>query len=770
MSYAFLWWLAVELLGFIGLPIAFVLFKRLPDRGYAFGKALSILLLSFLLWLSASVHILPNARWAIVLIAALLAWVSIVVFIRRRREIVAALREKLGVIVATEVIFLLAFTLWVVVRAYNPEILFTEKPMDFAFVNGIMRSDYFPPVDPWLSGVTLNNYYFGHMIMATLTKLTGVPAATAFNLSLALIFGLAAIGAFSIVYNLVRMIRGGEVTAMVFGTVAAVFLLILGNLEGVLEMLYAHGYGSQGFWAWIGIEGLDAPYSSEQWYPTQFWWWWHATRMIQATVGGVGVDYTIAEFPIFTFILGDLHAHLLSMPFVLLTVAVCLNIVATKVSLGLAWLRRNIAPFVLMIVCLGALGPIHTWDLPVYLFLFAGAIMVQTRLRGGGTGWWKRWLPLVAIAVVGVFVPYLPFYLNMDVPTSGVLPWDGPNSRWLHLLLMWGLFLFVAASFVLFQMRGAVRSVSRRTVVWVCLPVLLLWVVWAVAVAATGGGASVWAKLGHLLPLLILLALTLLLVVRRATATPVEERSVLFALLLFLTAVLLVVGCELFYLRDVFGNRMNTVFRFYFQAWILFAVASPFAVYYMQRKWRVSGVGARLGKLGWWVVLLVLVASSLAYSVAGIPSKTNGFSGEPTLDGLAWHQRDRPEEYEAVSWFNSEVDGAAVIVTAPGYAYTDHGIISECTGLPTVLGWEGHEWVWRASDVAYRGRRADIELVYTCSDSEQILALLDKYDVTYVYVGRLEREMYGEDAGEQLGSLMDVVFQNEGVTVYRVSD
>ncbi|MDY6916501.1 MAG: DUF2298 domain-containing protein, partial [Chloroflexota bacterium] len=613
MSDALVWWLTVELLGFIGLPIAFVLFKRLPDRGYAFGKVLSVLLVSFLVWLSASLHVLPNSRWAIVLVAALIAWASVIVFIRRRGEIVAALRNNIRPIVVTEVIFLLAFVLWAVVRAYNPEIIFTEKPMDFAFINGIMRSDYFPPLDPWLSGATLNNYYFGHMIMATLTKLTGVPAATAFNLSLALIFSLAAIGAFSIVYNLVKMSRGGDIAAVACGVVAAGFLLVLGNLEGVLEMLYAHGYGGEGFWAWIDIDGLDVAYYSDHWYPTQFWWWWHATRMIQTIVGDVCLDYTIAEFPNFTFILGDLHAHLLSLPFVLLSVAICLNIVATKVSLGLGWLRRNILPFVLMIVCLGALGPIHTWDLPVYVFLFIGAIMVQTRLRGGGAGWWKRWLPLTGMALAGVFLLYLPFYLNMDNPISGILPWVGPNSRWLYLLITWGLFLFVAVSFLLFRIRGGVRSISWRRAAWVCLPVLLLWAVWAIVMAATGGGASVWAKLGHLLPLLILLALALFLIVRRATAASGRERSVLFALLLFLTAVLLIVGCELFYIRDVFGNRMNTVFRFYFQAWVLFALASPFAVYYLQRKWRVSSIGARLGKLGWWVLLLVLVASSLTY-------------------------------------------------------------------------------------------------------------------------------------------------------------
>jgi len=766
----FIWFITVELLSLIALPATFVLFKSLPDRGYAFGKALSILIISFLLWLAASAHILPNTQWAIILIIALLAVGSLFLFIRRRSQILSFISENRRVIIATEAIFLLAFVLMAVVRAYNPEILYTEKPMDFAFLNGILRSDYFPPNDPWLSGYGLNNYYFGHMIMATLTKLTGISSAVTFNLSLALVFALAAIGAFSIVYNLVRLCRGGIKAAIGFGLVAVGFLLILGNLEGVLELLYAHGVGGEGFWAWIGIEGMDTPYHSTHWYPDQFWWWWGATRMIQTTVGGVSLDYTIAEFPSFTFILGDLHANLMSLPFVVLCVAFSLNILCTKESLGLSWLRKNILPFLVMIICLGAVGMIHTWDLFIYVFIFIGAIFIQTRFKQNEQGWWKGWGALSLITVVGVFLLYLPFYLNIDSPVSGILPWRGPNARLFYYLLIWGLFLFIGISFALAQIRGGLRSISWRKVCWVSLAVLSLWIIWAIVVQATGGGVSIWGKLGHLILLFIPLALILFSIVRRIAGADTDNRSAIFTLLLFFTALLLTIGCELFYVEDVFGNRMNTVFRFYYQAWVLFSIAAAFSIYYLHRNWKASRVAARWAKFLWWGVLIFLVLCSLIYPIAATLSKTNAFSTNPTFDGLAWLQDSHPEEWEAISWINSSVEGAPVIVEAPGGAYTDHSRVSTYTGLPTVIGWEHHEWVWRPGclDCDLAGRKDDVNQIYESEDWNQVKALLEKYGVTYIYVGRLEMEMYGSGVGEGFENFMDVVFENDGVTIYKV--
>ncbi|KPJ51828.1 MAG: hypothetical protein AMJ37_04065, partial [Dehalococcoidia bacterium DG_18] len=515
---AFIWWLSVELLGFIALPATFVLFKRLPDRGYAFGKALSILIISFLLWIAASAHVLPNTRWAIILIIALLAAGSLFLFVRRRHQIVSFISENRRVIIATEAIFLLFFVLCAVVRAYNPEILWGEKTMDFAFLNGILRSEYFPPLDPWLSGHSISYYYFGYLMMATLTKLTGVASSISFNLSIALIFALTAIGGFSIVYNLVRLSRGGVKAALGFGLVGVGFLLVLGNLVAVLELFHAHGLGGEGFWDWVGIAGLDHPYQSGQWFPTDFWWWWRSTRVINtlAPDAAFGLDYTITEFPAFSFLFADLHPHLMALPFVLLNLGLCLEIMNSSVSLGLAWLRRNWVKFLVFAICLGSLGFLNTWDLPTYIFLFALAALIGAYLaRGkiellGDVG-----LLCVALVVCAVLL-YLPFYLGLETQISGFALVGDIDSQPFHFFIFWGFLLFMTVSFVLAQAWGTLRkrNFSWRGVVGVILIPLLPLAIWIIWDLTTGAGCFIPGKFWHILPLLFVLSLILFCLIK----------------------------------------------------------------------------------------------------------------------------------------------------------------------------------------------------------------------------------------------------------------
>jgi len=779
----FIWWLAVELLGFIALPVTFVLFKSLPDRGYALGKALAILIVSYLLWLAASFHILPNTRWAIILIIAFFALGSLFLLWRRRHEIRGFISENRGLIIATEAIFLLAFVLLAVVRAYNPEILFGEKPMDFAFLNGILRSDYFPPHDPWLSGHSISYYYFGYLMMATLTKLTGVASSVSFNLSIALIFALAAIGAFSLVYNLVRLRRGGFKAALGFGLVAVGLLLIVGNLEGVLELIHAHGLGGEGFWSWVGIKGLDNPYHSGAWYPTDFWWWWRSTRVIDTVVDGASLDYTITEFPFFSFIFADLHPHLMALPFVLLNLGLCLEIVSSSASLGLAWLRRNWPKFLIFAICLGALGFLNTWDLPTYVFLFALAALIGAYLARGKI----NLRLLVDVGLFGVALVacallfYLPFYLGLETQVRGIAPVSDIDTRPFHFFVIWGLLLFVTVSFIMAQGWRVLkeRGFSWRGLLGAVLVPLLPFIVWAVWELATGAGfLTILGKFGHVLPLLLVLWLVLFTIIKKLQSIGrldnKEEKASLFVLVLLFAGFLLLMGCELFFLKDLFYPwRMNTVFKFYYQAWLLLAIASAFSLYFIGSRWRPATLPGKLSMASWWVVCALLILGSLIYPVAATITFTDGFRagvGEPTLDGLAFVQRSNPSEYEAIAWLNSEVAGAPVIVEAAGGYFTDYFRVSARTGLPTILGCPGHERQWHGSDILFQGREQDVNLIYESEDISQVQGLLEKYDVTYVYIGHLERERYGDEVGQKFAGFMDVAFNNEGVTIYKVRE
>jgi len=253
------------------------------------------------------------------------------------------------------------------------------------------------------------------------------------------------------------------------------------------------------------------------------------------------------------------------------------------------------------------------------------------------------------------------------------------------------------------------------------------------------------------------------------------EKASLFALLLLFVGFLLIMGCELFYIDDLFGEcceRMNTVFKLYFQAWVLFAIASAFGLYCLWSRWSAATFLRKLARHSWWGICVLLIACSLIYPIAATITLTDSFGGEPTLNGLAFVERTNPAESEAISWLNDNVGGAPVIVEAFGGweagLFTYYWRVSARTGLPTILGSPHHELQWRGSADGFWEREHDINLIYESVDIGQVEALLEKYDVTYVYVGDLERQQYGAAAGEKFADFMDVVFENEGVTIYQV--
>jgi len=213
---------------------------------------------------------------------------------------------------------------------------------------------------------------------------------------------------------------------------------------------------------------------------------------------------------------------------------------------------------------------------------------------------------------------------------------------------------------------------------------------------------------------------------------------------------------------------MNTIFKLYYQAWVLLAIVSAYSLYYFAARLRGVGMGRQLARYAWWGILVVLVACSLIYPVAATWSKSGAFVGSPALNGLAFVERTNPAEYEAIRWLDENVDGSLIVVEATGGEYSEYGRVAARTGLPTLLGWAGHEVQWRGTDRDFRGRAEEIDQIYQSKDRAKVDSLLEKYSVTYVYVGHLERAKYGQEAGEHLATFMDVAFENEGVTIYQV--
>lgn len=815
MSSFFAWYILITLLGWITFPLAYKLFPALSDRGYTLSRAFGMLIWGYVFWIFASLGLAQNDMGGLLLGLIVLGGLSAWAFTNQRSEIANWLGDNRRLILTTELLFILAFAFMAFVRSANPEIVGTEKPMELMMINGIMNSPTFPPRDLWLSGYSISYYHFGYVMTSMLAKFTDMPATMAFNLMIALIFALSAVGAYGILYNLLAL-RGsdrGPQTAdetdvvsgrpsVVAPLLAPIFLLILSNVEGFLEVLHARGLfwkDGPNFWTWLDIMDLrETPAQTLGWAPERYLWWWRASRVIMDyDLKGSWTGDIINEFPAFSFILGDLHPHVLAMPFVLLAVAVALNIFLGgwrgNIDLYFGQLRISKTGFFLTALMLGGLAFLNTWDI-----LIAGALIVFSyalaRVKESGWGW-ERIEDILLLGIpmmLTAYLLYLPFFIGFDSQAGGLVPSFMFPTRGAQLWVMWGTLFVSLFAYLISLTRN--HSANWRAGIFSALGLVLVLLVVMFAlgfvglklkpdliepiVAAQGLSvsgfiaASMTRRLAYIGGLLTMLALLIpalaFLFADRGPRTADDEipmavsrqPSAVFVLLLIALGSLLIIGPDFVYLSDNFGWRINTIFKFYYQAWIVLSLASAYGTVVLLRQLR-GAVNVIFS-----VVVALVLVMGLAYPVFGFNTKTNGFNPpfEYTLDDFDRVQRENPDEAAAMLWLRSAPDG--VIAEAVGGAYSSYARVSIYTGLPTVLGWGNHEGQWR--DYALQGSRAqDIEALYTSPDWVTAQAIIERYDIRYIYIGNLERSTYRVNE-EKFNLFLKPVFQQGIVTIYAV--
>jgi YYY domain-containing protein len=809
---ALYWLLAIELIGLIAFPAAFALLPSLADRGYSVAKPLGLILLSWALWFLGSLHLVPTiwyTLWGALGLSALASgWYAY----RRREEMLAFLRRERHAILIGEGVFLLLYLAWVIYRAYDPSINTTEQPMDFAFLNASLLASYFPPEDPWLRGSDLPYYYFGYLMMGNLTELTFIPSQISYNLALALIPAMAGAAAFGLVYNLIRAHGGTASRAVVFALLAPMFLLMVSNLEGVMEFVRLRQWGTESLWDWVGIKDLGQA-QSLSWRPTDHLWWWRGTRIIDSLgPQGASLDYTISEFPYFSFLLGDLHPHAMSIPFVLLFVSYSMNFFLTPAVLGTRWVRGNLPTVLVAALLLGALAFINAWDIVPFAVLWSALLFFKAVRQAGGdwpSGLSKAWLPaLVTLSLA--FLLYLPYYSSLETQASGILFVGEVATRPVHFLLIWGLFLVAVVPFLILQLPQTFSNGLNKTTLvcaqcgganptgvdfctdcseplavrkefWprasVALVVLFLpffaWASWQLGWNILGFGSAdpisvVFDRFLNTLPMALLLLVALYSLIRR-----VEDGmspSITFVLSLVSIALMLIMGPEFLRVDDLYHNRMNTIFKLYYQAWIILAIASAFGLYFLSLAIPSTKGVYRLAMGGLVGLIGAFFLGSLYYPVEAAFTKGGQFQGDVTLDGLAYVARSSPEEYAAIRWLQDNGREGEGVLEAVGDSWSAYSRISFSTGLPTVLGWPWHEHQWRGSPKPFDGREEDVRTIYTTQDVAEAALLLDKYDIQYVVVGPRERSKYGTQGLSKFSQLGDVVLPGKDVNIYRVSE
>jgi len=818
----FTWYLLIQAFTLVGLPLTFAWFRHLPSRGYAAAKTLGILFTGILFWWGGILHLWTNSSAAGLAAACGVAAAGLWMMRSHWADLALWWHDHRRFVIATELIFLVAYILWGMVRASQPQLQTAggEKWMEIAFLNAVVRSPSMPPHDPWLSGYAISYYYLGYVLLGMLTRLSAMPAAITFNLGNATWFALVATGAYGIVYDLL----GERNTARPL--LGPVMLLLAGNGEGILEVLHARGWLPVWFWSWLGIKHLNAaPEPPFSWIPTRFFWWWQASRTIQDTTPWGDPQELIDEFPAFSFILGDMHPHVLALPFVLLAVTLALNIYydqhpqEEKPRQSLA---RRFSPLVGWALVLGALGALNTWDFPIYWAVIVGALVLgKQRYLGAQQGLLDTLVSVIPDSIVlGVLsiTLYFPFWLALRSQAGGILP-NLFNATWLHQFGVMFMPLLIPAVGVVANTAARHRIRWRQAVLWgivLMMGILLLGLLVGSAAAypyllaivkgETIQGMSMspetaiaafvkrWWPLwpgpwvGILLAIgTATLALAFLQKPKRNSTMPDSDFGTgegtagvaeavgregsyagHFPALLILLGSLLTLAPEFVYLRDVFMTRMNTIFKFYFQAWILWSLGGA---------WQLAQWLKRPARVAWRRRLLVsasglLIILGMVYTALAVPARAREMGVPWTLDGAAWLKAYAPGDYAAIEWLNTYVEGSPVILEAPGdkrSAYVYEGRISALTGLPTLLGWGGHELQWRGNYDEPALREGDIERLFTTEDIEETRMLLTRYGVEYVIIGHLERERYPAAGLDKFTEVFPIVYQQDGVSIVRVT-
>jgi len=829
------WYILLTFLGWLTFPLAYRLFPALADRGYTLSRAFGLLIWGFVFWLFANFGIAQNDIGGLLLGLVMLGGLSTWAFMggkasteNLKSEITSWFKENIKLIVTTEILFLLAFGFMAFIRACNPEITTAggEKWMEVAFINAILHSPTFPPHDPWLSGYAISYYHFGYIMAAMLAKFTSVQASVAHNLMLSLIFALSAIGAYGILYNLLEVRRKSKVKdqseienrRLPIGNslLAPLFLLIVSNLEGFLQSLHdagifwkfsADGSATSRFWTWLDIPDLkNVPMQPLTWIPEKYYWWWRASRVVQDyELNGVWHEI-IDEFPFFSYLLGDVHPHVLAMPFMMLAIAIALNIFLGgwrgRINLFLGELRISKAGFVVSALVLGGLAFLNTWDiLPGAALIVFSYALLQVREAGWS---WDRIEDVLLFGVpvmVTAYVMYLPFFIGFDSQAGGIVPSFMFPTRGAHLWVMWGTLFIPLFAFLIYLWRKGTPANWRMgsyTVIGLVLGLLaLMFGIGLVALkikpdlinpilAAQGLDVSTfvtssmarrWSYMGGLLTLVALLipALAFLFARQDNESTDVisddfsEEPqhfqldgSARFVLLLITVGTLLILGPDFFYLRDNFGYRINTIFKFYYQAWELLSIAAAFGVAVMFSELRGAVSKA------YSVLIVLVIAAGLAYPVFALPTKTNNFKvdnpEQRTLDGSVYLATYMADDYQAIQFMKGLEPG--VVAEAVGGQYSEYARISTYTGMPAVLGWPGHEAQWRDGTLL-GSRESDIETLDSTPDWSTTKSIIDRYDIRYIVVGGLERSTYRVNE-EKFNNYLKAVYRQGNTAIYEV--
>ena len=682
------WYLLALVLGAAAMPLTGRLFRRFRDRGWMFSKVTAIAVSGFLTWFLVAVKIIKFTTMTCIVVTLVCAAASLILYCREQKAGFECIPfAHLDLVYAEELLFFAAFLFWTYFAGFHPAAYGTEKFMDYGFMEAMMRSKTLPATDLWYSQGKINYYYGGQYFAVFLTKLSGAKVELTYNLMRTFVAGLAFAMPFSLVHQMVtdRLGKTGsrwkKTLPSVTGILAGISVSIAGNMHYVV-------YGQ----IIPFIQKLKGEEVSSYWFPD-------ATRYIGFNPDVE--DKTIHEFPCYSFVLGDLHAHVVDIMFVLLLLGFLyawMKKVRTTELSGESMSRREFWKKQLLMPQLLATGALlgmfhwtNYWDFVIYFVVTCGAALFMNIIGQKGKIRWALGVTAAQAAEILILatVIILPFTLQFD--TSNMVQGIAlaqHHSLPHQLLVLWGLPGILTILFVVSLLIEKLRGAEQKS-------------------------------LYHLL-----------------TSIRLPD---LFAVLMGLCAIGLVLIPELVYVRDIYENgnaRANTMFKLTYQAYIMFGMTMIYAIFRLLiiGKNKILKVLAFIG-LFFFVWTCGYFGNSV-HSWFGEVWKPSQYKG---LNATAFLETDFPEDVNGIRWLKENISDAPVVLEANGDSYSEYERVSAMTGLPTIMGWYVHEWLWRGNLSDLNAKIEEIQEIYTSTDETRVKELLEEYNVSYIFVGSCER-------------------------------
>ena len=834
--YILLWYAILFLFSLLMLPVAFKIFASFGSGGFFASKVMGIVTVSLLVWTLTYIKIYRFNYVCVIL--AILVVAFLCYFPKSLRDnLLTKLKEPYLIekIVVEETVFAIVLVILCYFKGFTPAINGEEKFMDYAFILTMLRNPELPAKDIWLSGYSINYYYFGQFIWALVIKLSCIRPAVAYNIALSSAIAIP----FGMCFSFGKMLIEGaqmngyhqnRLTGYITGLLAGLITIFFGNSH---SFFYDPEGGGNGLLRFLQDQGFDVGDIDNFWYPdsTRFIGW-------NPKITENGGDMTIEEFPFYSFLIGDLHAHVISMMTVLLIAMIMLAlIISSKTTVSTIKhldLKGGRFPkeeykvlltphIVIAAVLLGVSQMTNYWDFLIYFvfcsmalliantrktdnfstipsaILFIGniiAILAVYLVAGNNvlahvavqmillvisyilTGMFPSALSRTSFGMSFLFVVAhivaIPFNMNFDM-ISNAIGRVKNNSSLFQILILWFAHLVVCITFIVITIvfkNNKTGSAGRKQKK-------------ANKAAETSGTAN------RMNPV----------------ASFFADRNIvdIFVCGMIVVALMLIIAPEIFYVRDIYTSgylRANTMFKFCFAAFIIFSVATAYAI--MRLFWVVTKKGVYSLTcliLAWVFIALMFVPAH--YTRIALDQRCGEINREnyQGLDGTAYldfHESNMSyiegegnliSYKECINWFNENVKGTPVICEAYGASYKDNNIVSAYTGLPTVIGWEVHEWLWRFKGVINKEkdilesdperdvwqlylfpRHADVDKIYLSEDPDEIMDIIKKYNIEYIVLGNIEYKKYDYDNTATLEKICDVAFSYDNLNVFKVKD